>query len=656
MPVWLDGLRFSGSGSFVENQTTGTYSSTKAVRWLLGPVQIRHAPFAWKVHTPPLHFNASGTLRGLSFGGDAKLSFGGFDGGTATLVATFKLPRVAGVRVSGNGSLRVSTQHPFKVQQVHVAVASLPLARFVFKNLEFGFANGIWSAGADVDFPTFDLQKHTLGATVQIENGALRDLQLRASSLDIQLGEGLFLTQVDGGMNFASATIGASAHATYGPPIAGHGVLQLVGSVIYESGSPSRWTASGDVALPFPSGPTISARLDLEPGHAMAFSGHAALTFAGFGATGDLRGFAGTKAFNIEGDGSVQVFGHGLGGTALLSSKGMSACGKINLLIRSIKLGFGYPWGGTPHIIGSSCDVGKFRVVTAPAPLRAFGTAVAITPASSAVFAVFAAKGGDFGVLDSAGHTYVSTGETDTPVQFSTHDPSTGMTYLAIPVLPGISYSVTPLLGNTITDVSYANGLPTPTVTGRVVGTGPASQLVYTISGMPEDEDETVSFYQGIATDIPGAEPIVEDVTASGTSPPFTPEPIGPPTRSVFAVVSVGGVPRETLPVTTFTASSYALPTGTVTMQPILRTNGVGGAAYQVNLTPDANTAAWEILLQGDDGRAVYTDPPADGKPYQFLTGTAKRVTVTVQAIDKFTRTGSTYICDTAKPGPCPSA
>ena len=71
----------------------------------------------------------------------------------------------------------------------------------------------------------------------------------------------------------------------------------------------------------------------------MAFSGHADLTFAGIGASGDLRGYAGPKAFNIEGDGSVQVWGHGLSGTALISSKGMSACGKLKLLFKSFTFG-----------------------------------------------------------------------------------------------------------------------------------------------------------------------------------------------------------------------------------------------------------------------------------------------------------------------------
>src|SRR5262249_15560527 len=216
---------------------------------------------------------------------------------------------------------------------------------------------------ADVSFPTFDLQKQTLGATVRIANGSLQDLQLRASGLNIPLGEGLFLTEVDGGLSFASSAINASAHATYGPPIAGRGALQLTGNVSYQSGSPSRWSASGDVALPFPASPTISARLDLEPRHAMAFSGHADRRFAGVGASGDLRRVATSKAFTSEGDGSLQGYGQGLSGTALLSSKGMSACGKIKLLFKSFTFGFGYPWGGSAHVMGSSCDVGKFRVV-----------------------------------------------------------------------------------------------------------------------------------------------------------------------------------------------------------------------------------------------------------------------------------------------------
>jgi hypothetical protein len=539
-----------------------------------------------------------------------------------------------------------------------VAVSSLPLARFVFKQLDFGFAKGVWSAGATVELPTFDLQKHTLGATVQIANGSLRDLSLSAGNLNIPLGEGLFLTSVNGSMNFQSSSIGAGAQATYGPPIAGHGVLELKGSITYDSGTPSRWTASGSVALPFPSSPTIDARFDLQPGHAMAFSGHADLTFAGIGAEGDLRGYAGPKAFNIEGDGSVQVFGHGLSGTALISSKGMSACGKLKLLFKSFTFGFGYPWGGSPHVVGSSCDIGKFRTIPAPDRNLLVAGPTTVLTHSSVGFAVFAAHGGDFTVLNPAGQTFSSAPDSDTPVQFSAHDPSTGFTYLAIPVatVSDLSYIVAPLPGNTITDVAVADGLGIPVISGSVTGTGAGSRLGYTIGGL--EEDETVSFYQGIATDIPGAEPVVEDVTGSGTSPPFTPEEIGPPTRSIFAVVSLGGVPRLTLPVTTFTATSYSLPAGTVTIGAPARTNAVGGTLYSVNLTPDVNTAEWEILVQANtnNGRATYTDVAADGKPFQFLSGTAKRLTVTVQPLDKYKRAGPTYVCDTAKLGTCPSA
>ena len=57
----------------------------------------------------------------------------------------------------------------------------------------------------------------------------------------------------------------------------------------------------------------------------------------------------------------------------------------------------------------------------------------------------------------------------------------------------------------------------------------------------------------------------------------------------------------------------------------------------------------------GSNGRATYSEVAADGKPFQFLSGTAKRLTVTVQPLDKYKRTGPLYVCDTAKLGPCPS-
>ena len=102
----------------------------------------------------------------------------------------------------------------------------------------------------------------------------------------------------------------------------------------------------------------------------------------GFGITGDLKGFASPRAFNVEGKTSLAFTPLYLKGNALISSRGMSACGQIHLaLVGGIgpKLGFGYGWGGAFHFIASACDVGPFRVAQPDRLIAALGPTAVVT-------------------------------------------------------------------------------------------------------------------------------------------------------------------------------------------------------------------------------------------------------------------------------------
>lgn len=628
-----------------------TIKSSGAVRWRFGSVQFMHAPFTW--HLKPLHVSAKGAVHSLAFAGTATLSFTAADGGTASLATELTVPAVAG-GVSGDAVLRVSRLHGFNVRKVHVAVSVLPLGRLVLRELDFTYDTGIWSADAAVRLPAFTGSTPTLAGHLELANRKLRNIGVAASGLSVPLGAGFILTKASFGLGLGPLVIQGSGAATYGPPIAGKGPLLIVGKLQYSS-VPERWEATGTVSLPWGipgTKPSTTVGLQIEPGHAMTFTGDLDLSVHGWGLKGHLDGFASATGFNAEGSSTLKLPILNLGGTTLVSSKGMAACGKIQLLFLGKKLGFGYTWGGSLDVMGSSCDVGRYRVMLASRTALAIAPQTIVT-SSPAGFAIFAAQGGDFTVSGPTG-TFSSTPDRDDPTAFATHDTSNGWAYLAIPVTTtDAAYTVSPVTPDgPLSMVSVATGLNTHAGTGDVTafvsGTGSALTLNYGIATDQFAPGETVSFYQGASTTLAGAEPIVEDQTTSNTAA-FAPEPLGPATRAVFAVVSIDGRPREEFQVASFEAPTIAPPSADVFIQ-----TTAGG--WTVTLGKPQGVASWQVRTSADDGRRDWSELAGTASSFVVPAGAAKQANVSLTPLDQFGREGPTYVCDSTKPGACPGS
>jgi hypothetical protein len=659
-PVTLDGLKLSGSATITLDEHAGTFTSSKPVRWIIGAVQFRRTPFRWKVKSPPLRFNAAGAVRGMKFTGAATLSFNGSDGGTTKLATKLAIPGLSG-GVSGDALLTVSRRHGFDVRKVHVAVGQLGIGRLLFKQLNFSYTNGTWTASAGVRLPAFTGSTPTLAGTVQVGNGPPR-ISVSGSGLTIPLGEGFTLTKAGLDLGLGPLVIQGTATATYGPPIAGHGPLQIDGGLNYSS-QPERWEATGTVSFPWgiPGvNPSASVGLELLPGRAILFNSKADLSVHGIGLTGELNGFAAPRGFNAEGDADLKAVLFKLHGTALVSSKGMSACGSVSFLFFKKKLGFGYTWGGALGMMGSSCDVGRFRVPLLLQAAQVSGPTL-IDLASPAGFAVFAARGGDFTVTTPgpAPVTYSSTPDRDAFDSFAYHDPVDNVSYLAIPTSTvEAEYTVTPVAGATLSTVTVANGLQTHAgtsdLTGSVSGSGRNLTLNYTIDTSQFQTGETVSFFQGQSGTVAGGEPIIEDIQAADVPPisgsaPFTPEPLGSTDRSVFAVVSIDGRPREQIFIAAFTAFPVLPPSAAVFIQ-----SSAGG--WTVSLLKPQRVVTWQVQTTADDGRDDYEEVAGTTASIAITAGTATHATISVTPVDQFGRTGPTYICDTAKQGSCPAS
>lgn len=659
-PVTLDGMKLTGGGTITLDPHAGTISSSGSVRWLIGTVQIRHASFQWAWKTP-LTFTASGGVHGLNFAGNAALSFSGSEGGTARFSAKVAFTAL-GATVSGDTVLTVSRRHAFNVQKVHVGVAELTLERLLFKKLDFQYANNVWSAEASVRLPSFTITDQTIDAAVEVANGSVRDIAISGSGLNVPLGEGLFLNKAGLRLNFHPVVIQGTATATYGPQLAGASALQVDGSLQY-SAEGQHWDANGSVTLPWGLPgvkPSVTVDLGLDPGRSITFTGHLDLTVHGFGITGDLQGFASPRAFNVEGKTSLAFTPLTLKGDALISSRGMSACGRAQLKAFGFgvgvgpRFGFGYGWGGAFHFIASACDVGPLRVAHPDRLTAQIGPTQVVT-SSPAQFALFAVQGqGDFQIVGPTG-TFTSVGNNDLPEYFSFHDPSDNTVYLAIPVLSTTAeYAVSTLAGASIPSVSFAAGIESlaGVVTGNATVSGRSVTFGYTIPPIVAQNGETVSFYEGQSTDVTGANPIVEGATTGGVVT-FTPEATGSTSRTIRAVVfDADGVPREDFLVAGFTTTDVPPPSAAV----FIRTAPTPPGGWTIQLLKPQRVALWEVATSTDDGRHDSVELPASTTAYSIAQGTATHATVNVTPVDQYGREGPTYVCDSAKPISCPAA
>jgi hypothetical protein len=653
-PVTLDGLKLAGGGPVTIDASARTVRTAGPARWLIGPVQVLRAPFLLHVGHP-LAFRASGALRGLPFSGIATLAFARVNGGTATLAATLGLPSFAGGAL-GEVKLRVSRLRGFSVRDVHVAVGSLPLGRILFKQLDFRFGAGVWAATAAVRLPAFAASAPTLLGRIEIANGSLHRIGLAGSGLQIPLGEGFILTKAGLDLGLGPLVIQGSGTANWGPSLAGRGALEVDGNLQYVA-QPERWEAKGAVTLPWNLAgvaPKLDAGLEVQAGRAIVFNSNLDMTAHGFGLTGSLTGFASSRAFNVEGSSKLKLPLFSLSGQTLMSSRGMSACGAASFFFHHTRFGFGYTWGGSLDVMGSSCDVGHFRVAVSPRRRLLVSAPTTFELASPAEFAVFKAMGGDFTVTGPTG-VFSSSPDRDTPQAFAFHDPTDKTAYLAIQTTVGDGfYTLTPNGGATLTDVTVANGLVTHAgtgdVTAGVVQNGSTFELQYGIDASQFQPGETVSFYEGQSPDDPGANPIVENTTSGGTQQ-FTPEPLGATARFVFAVVSIDGRPRETFPVAQFSYQPAAPPTATVAIGA-----DPAGGGYVVQFLKPQRVALWQVTVAANGQPETYQELPGGSTASVTIPVTvAQPATVNVVPVDSFGRLGPTFVCSTAKLGTCPA-
>ena len=300
-------------------------------------------------------------------------------------------------------------------------------------------------------------------------------------------------------------------------------------------------------------------------------------------------------AFSAELTGDLSVGGYTVASAdGIISSKGVGACGKYLVL----EVGFTYPWGGSPTPMLESCDFSSLRVqpVSAAAASATAHAAVATVPvaAGSAVtdISVNGAGGVPSVVLtDPQGHTVVPQVLSPSTVHaaaLAAAFPKADTNVIALRSPRAGTWRVGTAPGSVaITSVASARGYPAPTLKAHVTGSGHRRSLHYAVTRRPglsvafAEQGGRVFRMIGTARGSKGTLRFAPAVGAAGR-------------RSIYAIVTESGVPRERVKVAGYTAPAPARP-GRVKG---LRVAG-RGRSFRVSFGSAVNAAHYIVRVTG---------------------------------------------------------
>ena len=357
---------------------------------------------------------------------------------------------------------------------------------------------------------------------------------------------------------------------------------------------------------------------------------------------GGLKAFADlpAKVFSANVNGDLSIGGaSAISVQAVISSLGVAACGSEF----GLHAGLSYPWGGTPDAsVGTgSCDLSPFEVrpvSVASVAGRSGGTRVAkVATAGGTPFEDIAVTGAGRPpsvVLTSPG------GKTVVPVAFGPGAASAGA--VALPVArtsttyvmvrnPGAgSWKLSAAPGSSaITRVRQARGYPAPALHARVSGQGATRRLTYSVTKRP---GLSVSFAERAHR----VYRILGTARGAHGTLRFTPAAGAAGKRTVYAIVSEGGVARESVPVTSYRAPTPAAPA---------RVRGLHVRRHRRNFAisfGSARGAAYYLLaVRGTDGRHLLR--LIRGRRHSLTLpylGYTDHLTVTVTGVSAFGRHG----------------
>lgn len=576
------------------------------------PLAVASLPIAQADAT--VLFNKDGTLLkslfSLPIAGSAKVAWA--SGGTAaTIELELEAEKLAGSfgtfssgalgSASGSG-LKVAartvncvgfelTGAEIKADDLSFVPTALKVPRKLgIKNVLFKYErkDGVdsWSGQGEVLLPIGKADSLAVGGKVTITGGTLAGAGLSASGINRPIGAGFFLQRVEGELGFSPLGANFGADVTWGPSVQGKKLVKATGDLrafalapeCTNGIDPGAFVGTGSVPLlaELGIGSMKIEGLFCQYATSIGWEGSAKVEWGSGKVVGDeipnplvlvkgnVTGVIGTDGLSLDGGGTLTLPLVGeVGGQLILSTVGAAACGRLGFLTAGIS----YRWGAGVAQSFTGCDLSPWRPVGTRKSFRPLrGPAggerrvAVVTLARGLPVAGFAVGGQaappDVKLTAPDGSTVTASGSKGSlgarvvvvPV------PAEATTYVFVKAPQAGAWRVEATGAEPLASVEASSGLPQPSVTGTISGSGPTRTLAFRITPIPGQQ---VVFRERTADGI--GKRIATTSKASGRIT-FRPASTGQPAR-IEAQVVQNGLPRAVIDVVKRFTAELAAPT-----------------------------------------------------------------------------------------------
>jgi hypothetical protein len=522
---------------------------------------------------------------------------------------SLKLPPYMG-SVTGAATLRADNTSGLQLSSLHIGVPDLVLGALEVKDLNIDYTQmgNVWTGSAMLNIPA-GTPYFGIAVAVRFDNGdfTMGSFDVSVPFPGVPIFTDTYLDGFGGGFDIhpdrrsfhGSVMVGA---IPLDPPNYTIGVTGTV-TITFINGGPVVLEVDGSGSV---HGLSIAtAKLLFQTNGYFEVDGNLDVDLGVAELQASLSAFADLPAeeFSAQINGSLSIVDYpAIGIQGVVSSKGVAACGSY----LGAAFGLYYAWGDTPSA-GFGCDVSPYvvkPVSAASIARRAGGRArvAAVAMAAGAPFEDLAVTGA--GAPPSV-VLHSPSGQTVIPVRLgpgaSAGDPAVALpdarnniTYVMIRHAGGGTWTVSAAPGSApITSVAQARGYAPVKVHARVSGRGATRRLTYSLTTHP---GLSVSFaerahreYRVLGT-ARGKHGTLRFVPGAGVAGK----------RTIYALVSENGVPRQTLAV-----GSYIAP-GPVTPS---RVRGLRvrrhGRRFSVSFAGATGAAYYRVQVVGSDGRRL---------------------------------------------------
>jgi len=517
--------------------------------------------------------------------------------------------------LTADGVITADNQGGLNLDSLEVKVPHADFAGVGLKDVDFSYHR---QTDAFHGAATLELAIISVGGSIDFVHGKFNGASALVDDLNIPLGEGIFLTELDAGFSVNPTTLTGGASVSGGPEVLGSTLVKIHAGLVLQI-QPFSFDLNGQGSI-----------LDQQVGDAhfhiddqgnIGLGGTVDLSLASvFEAKAGLNINIDVPQGHFQGDTLADVCVLGLcgGGELVISDTGIGVCADLGFT----HAGGGIQFPDTFVFFGDSCDIDVFRSIHGSADRPGHARAAAV-PAFTVPVGQRVAVIGLVGQGTAPRATLRGPdGRTiDTPTTAFLKDPNevvirddrrTNTTYFFINHPAAGGWTVTPDPGSApIVNLEQSHALPNPSILASVKLTrGHQALLHYSLLPI---SGQTVTFAEQARN---GALRLIGTAHGARGTIPFRPSDSLSRPRAIIALVAQDGRPR-----TDIVAGHFTAPTPRPLPAPARLRISRNGTNVTVSWGPVADANAYALLVHLEDGRE------------QFLVTTAAQRKVTIHSV-----------------------